>query len=892
MGIFGSSRKTIVSSVVYNMAGDEDQRPNYLKSVIAGGVFSETDLTLGQKINRAYLKGPGISLRSFGRWARNSGYDTLLGFTAGSLLTGDSINLEDLIPQLPHSGSDTVIVQQALIGTADYTYWADQYMAINFPTEMNTAWSCDFDEGTGRITITHADTSLSQFTPVGFDPLGRYLYVYYTTGNGEVPGALVTGPTVILDPSDPLPSTVGWEAVSVITTPIPTTLHRVEDVLVTYSDGRPNETSHTDTPTAATITNLNGSWRRTQNLGANPNNESLQAKRFFMYQVSTGSVETDTTVTTVNENIGGGVIKTTQTTVNQDYIEYAKQYRIDEQFIALTSTSGLNVYIYQRGGGNAVLDAMFNPPVTAGTFFPFIPFRINNNYVSNTYLPDIYPMAKKAIKKALGGKYDKIVAQIDDNPSIGDIDFAYSVFGVSLNVKEVACRQYIYQLFKQIMFSTGDNGLAYLTWADQWRAAAQAQADWAEWEGQDPSSPWYGQPEPELLPFPNPPQYTIRVASTERADLHFDMVTSWFGSRETNGTGLKKPGAKRGDLWFEYLGHEEFSNLIFSDDMAAIPSLIYQVQHIQLHWQDGNNSWRTLDIWGLNHTNTIYGGKSVDISGAEALADTEESGFIIPLHEDVFKSLPLTVSTQMSTACSFLVFNCYEVVKQKWYQTGAFQIIIIIVIIVITVMSAGAGSGTAPGLLGTNVAVGTALGFTGAAAVIAGAIANAIAAMLLAALIQKASKLLLGDKIGSIVGFVASIIAIQAGTAYSSGASFAGSISSLSSVSNILKLTVAGVNAISEYINAGTRDLARQSQELTDEYNKQIELINQAQKDNLGNALDIIDPMQFTQADRQIYESLDTFLSRTLLTGSEVASMSLDLLTNFADATLNLDLPT
>lgn len=47
----------------------------------------------------------------------------------------------------------------------------------------------------------------------------------------------------------------------------------------------------------------------------------------------------------------------------------------------------------------------------------------------------------------------------------------------------------------------------------------------------------------------------------------------------------------------------------------------------------------------------------------------------------------------------------------------------------------------------------------------------------------------------------------------------------------------------------------------------------------------VIDPMQFVSI-----ESLDTFLSRTTLTGSDIAGMSLDMITNFSDMTLDLTL--
>jgi hypothetical protein len=50
--------------------------------------------------------------------------------------------------------------------------------------------------------------------------------------------------------------------------------------------------------------------------------------------------------------------------------------------------------------------------------------------------------------------------------------------------------------------------------------------------------------------------------------------------------------------------------------------------------------------------------------------------------------------------------------------------------------------------------------------------------------------------------------------------------------------------------------------------------------------------MVVTSAFSVFWESQTAFLDRTLMTGSDIAEMSLDMLTNFTDLTLNTDLPT
>ncbi len=145
-----------------------------------------------------------------------------------------------------------------------------------------------------------------------------------------------------------------------------------------------------------------------------------------------------------------------------------------------------------------------------------------------------------------------------------------------------------------------------------------------------------------------------------------------------------------------------------------------------LYWQETAETWHCLAITGLTHVNNIYEDKSIYTDAFTALGDADESGFIIPIHEAVFRAMPMVQATQMSTACCYLVVNSYVVVKQAWYQTAFFQILLIVVVIVISIFTFGAGSILGAGVLGTDAAIGATIGLTGTAALVAGAIVNAL----------------------------------------------------------------------------------------------------------------------------------------------------------------------
>ena len=91
---------------------------------------------------------------------------------------------------------------------------------------------------------------------------------------------------------------------------------------------------------------------------------------------------------------------------------------------------------------------------------------------------------------------------------------------------------------------------------------------------------------------------------------------------------------------------------------------------------------------------------------------------------------------------------------------------------------------------------------TGIAALIVGAVANALAAMILTKLIGYASTKVFGDKIGAIVGAIASVVAVSIGTGMANGATMAESFNGLMSAPNLIQLSNAAGNGYAQYMLA------------------------------------------------------------------------------------------
>lgn len=884
MGLFSGSTKIFVASSAYNLAGDIQDRSDYLKTTVVGTIMSPDNLSMGELIPHSYLNGPGIRMRKFARWARDN-YEDTVGAVYGILNTVGALNNSLIAENIPIPSNQHPVIQSSELGYGDFSFWVDQWMLLNRPGRLTEEWESDYVDGV--ITITYSDETTDSFTPVDYDTGSLYLYVSYNAVSNLNIGPVVTGDDNEIPPDEDYPSTSGWTVTSESITSVPVELSTEIKTVTTWADNRPPVEDIQTSSTTINVDTLVAEYTRNEYLGILPGDISLTSRDYFMHFATTleGLLQDESEEIIISDD--GGVEKTETITTTTDVPDVKRVWRVDTRDTTTGVTGPLRLYIYKQGTGNAELDSLFEVQNTGDKFYPFIPIKLGTWVTGPTR-----ERATRALKKATGGDMDKIITELNKNASIGSIQYIYGMFGCSLNAPENTAKEYIFRFF-QLMLESSPPDPTYPTmdkWRAAWYAADAAEKEWDFWHASqfDTDSPYYGNPEPTRIPFPALPRKSFRIRSNR---MPYDISVSWNMIDYETGSGVLWEGAKTGLLRIRNLGTEVLPKRTVSSDAGGsitITKKTTTIDHMILEWQVSPNQWKRINVYGATHANHVYDGKYVDIGSAEALTDSEESGFIIPLHEDVFKSMSLIRSTQLATASNYLMLNSYKKVKRKWYQTGAFQIVLIVVIVVISVFypPTGAASG---GVLGTNVAVGTALGFAGTAALIVGAIANAIAAMLIATIIQEASSALFGEKIGAIIGAIASVIAIQAGTALSTGQSMSSMMGQMMRADNLLKLTSTMGNAMSQYINAGTVELMRKTEHMMQSYNDEMSSLQKKYEEEFGYNNGTINPLSLTDAFMLASEDRESFLARTLLTGSEIAEMSHSMISNFTEVTLTLD---
>ena len=890
MGLFSSKTIISVASSVYNMAGDELNRPIFHQNLIIRNILSGTKRSLGDTTSAGYLHGPGIKFRSFFRWADDN-YD-LVGMPTGTMYAGDTIDTQVVAEHVPQEVAESVWVQEASLADSDYGMWAEQWIIQNRPEDLNGVWEADFDDATNTVTIVFEDETTVSFEADDFVAGDKYIYAYYTVSVAGTEEPVEEGIPSPLAPGEPFPSTAGYTLVSEIETPRNEVLETTTTVVNSFSDGRPNTGSTTTETETASVIRVVEVYEK-EGLGTpDPEIDAMVVQKDIRRLVTDKEVLTEVTTTTVEDEIEPGVIRTRTTIITEDFLEDNNYYRDDIQIIYPNRWEPLNMWIYRLGTGILELDALLQEVESYGQFYPMIPIRLDNKFLSEISevdvpnIVEIEEVVERAYHKGTdGGHYSKLLDELSDNEDLEDMDYIYAVYGVSLNVIDRSCRRYIYEFLKRLMISQEGGADVVETFAEKMEEYRVAYEAWEDWRDNPVYPP---APKPVLPSKPTLPQNELKIQNIGEdgsLNINYDIRLIWNYITETHGTGLGKPGAKKGQFWLEMVEPLEEDDPLYTGIDGPLSNGKFTTEIMRIWWQYEDNAYRYMDVAGLVHKNYVYEGKHVTITAKEALDDSEESGFIIPLHYATYREMRLVDATQMGTACVFLVFNVYQKTKKKWWQRGFFKILFVVVVAIVSVVVTG---GAGIGLLGSHLAVGGALGLTGMTAAIVGAVANSLAALVLSTIITKLTENL--GWFGALIGAVLTIAITGAMNSFHAGNGFNFDFSQLMKAENIMKLMDAAGQGYTAYARSSIIDMQNELIEFQEDANAELRRVREAYMDQFGYGGGQIDPMMFVADNSPVMaESRDSFLSRTLMTGSDVAQMSHSLLNDYVE--LNLTLP-
>lgn len=906
MGLFSKKKKIFTSSSVYNLAGDVNKRPNVLKTTVLSQAINHTYPSFGESITGTYLNGQGMRFRSFSRWVDRVGYRDLVGMVSPKLtyVSRSSTAMFEIASEIKEIENTDLHIKNVDIGFGEIEWWGDSFVSENRPDLIGKNYLVDIDEEGDLAQIEvylegdetyETPIEVVTFFPLGYNPDSEYLYVSYVRVGERVRGTPTITYDEYLENESDFSDTSGREVL--VTLPLPEEIEAYSYIenTYTYSDSRPPLVEVTNKVYKFTYIEVDTKEYVLKTPLASDFGQLVENIDSII-QITTENVSLVSSAPTTTTQVVDGVT-ITKTSITYTPIRGEISYReIREEREDLAKEWGApKLFFYEKNTGNAYLDTLFGSSQNTGEYFPVMPIKYGS-FISDVYLPNIYEKNIKGFKKFSGDRksYGKILKSIKENPDIGDIKYVYTMFGASINTQDNSAKRYIFDFFNSFYMenqNTSDNLNAYLASIS---AIETRTLEWKTWfdAQKNINSPLYGKPEPSLIPYPVAPKYSFSL----RNAYNFNYSLSWNSVEVVDGVGQIIAGSKMGRVYIERGVDIVINTPTLDQELGYSQDVVTTITGITISLQTSNDTWRKITVRGLSSFNLIYKGKGEYLDGVAELLRREESALIIPLNDTAFKSMGLIKGTQFTTANTYLIFNTYKVVKQKWYQTTLFKIILVIVIIVVTVFTAGAGGGLAAGggVLGGNAAVGAAVGFAAGttAAALAGAVLNAIAAMVIAGIITKVATALFGAKIGAIVGAIASIVVLNVGTNVAAGQGWTVNYNELTKSVNLLKLTDSVSQAFIADINAQTALISKETRAFVAEYEKESQRIEDlyALTFGAGTEIDIKAIVEISSQFAYKKESADAFLSRTLMTGTDIAQLSHDMVTKFANITTSLHL--
>lgn len=637
----------------------------------------------------------------------------------------------------------------------------------------------------------------------------------------------------------------------------------------------------------------------------------------FMYQTypnDTFGIKYEWTYSSWQNATGQAQVKVTvlTDTGNVEHIVDMPEYVKDADFAYVTYTTiapepvegggdpvdverGSYMHIYRRYSGEPGIDNMW--PLSEDyrrQFMPFVPLRIENKFITEApYRPTYYEKSRKYYKKAMNGKkIDEMIDKIGENANLKDIDFAFMVYGVALNTKTNECKRYLYEFFRNLMDIQENDGQDYANFLVQHKAVTDKALEVEKIAKQngDNETTWKAFNEYKRLPKPDMRWNRISQRASWLPNL-YQIQHGWVYVQQELLTGVNNPGRKVGDVWLEKQADDSITTINLwrrrtggrGDSELVVDKDTEKYTKFWITRQVTAGTALRLIVLGLEQENIVYNGQAIWTDSTKALNDTEESDLLVPIHTQAFQNLPAKVRNQICVENVYVIFNCYKIVKIRWYQRGFFKVLFAIVLAVVAAFFMP----MLPGIFGPAMTVGTSMGFSGMTAAIIGSVTNALAGMMLSTLVTTMTGK--GGLLGSIIGAVLGFVLMNGITSVFNTGTWNFSWSEFFSIPNLLKMTDAASSIYGNMVQNNIAGMQAEMEAFQAEADKQLKEIQQRYTDilNVGNTY--INPMKFTQAATTYAESGDAFLTRTLMTGMDIAHLSNEMLNKYCE--LNLSLP-
>ena len=470
---------------------------------------------------------------------------------------------------------------------------------------------------------------------------------------------------------------------------------------------------------------------------------------------------------------------------------------------------------------------IFPDLVREGEYMPVVPLRLNKEFItedgdpSSVYTKNIDQIDR--LLELITLNREDLQENLATNPDIDDIQASYITFSIpigldfDLNAEEKQgtleyLERYFYYLLTQQKFDKD----AYLADTDLYNAIS------------------------------------VRDGGLNTY-LHWNYIEIYDGTYDSESLKYRL----KWELETEDINAAWFQFTFYNDD------------GLRLEVHDHNTQTCTvIHVRGLYHISDIYKGKQEVTRVVDAFHPVEEkrtNGFFIPLNYNILRQLPNAKQTAVALDSLSLVNYAVQKTKVKWYERGAFAILVTIVIVVIAVVTQNYALLASGALTASQVAL----------LILQSILVSVITGALLKPILQ-----VLIDIFG--IEFVAVVAAVLAVMGFIDATGIADLSSTLPSAEVLLQ-------ASTQLSTAVTDAIGQEIVALQEDYMDFLEEVQSVQ-DEIDEILETFNANSFMSdlvMQTKTYESPDQFFRRT--NTIDIGLMSLDTIEYFYDNALNIN---
>lgn len=421
-------------------------------------------------------------------------------------------------------------------------------------------------------------------------------------------------------------------------------------------------------------------------------------------------------------NLSWSILRQTETT---EVIPPDEEGGESTTITTTTLKSIYGYYCYQEASGNSYLDEAMAVENTGTayddpyTFFPVIPIRTNTSWFNDENrktriikaLDYLEIMGKSGDKEDSYTELQKALAEGAKKGSLKDIDYITLLLGVSIGTTHRSDLRYLYEFFLglhtnyRLRNDIPDPNISKPKNIDDgsgnWNTFIRG--IFSRFEKKSPST-----------------SFLINCAAS-----NLNYTYEWDGSDYFETNGQWKPGAKPGDygvLSGAFVHHYSYQrpqrdsegnirHTCNEDGCRILYETVHVYQDYSLTFfcrQVSANRWRFVVFVDLGLINLIYHGKTIytsahsgvmDAAGKAQVTHTFDkdfpsapgeyytftlnyitsasdgtNAFVVPLEQNTFNKIGAVHQLEISYGSQYLICNCWQKKKVKWYQRGWFSV--------------------------------------------------------------------------------------------------------------------------------------------------------------------------------------------------------------------------